>query len=167
MKSTLIILVCLGTGLAGCVGYPRYGRSQANVPRDVVPVMKGRTTEDFLRFGEIVSRYLGKPYQGNSRYQQGMDCSLFTQTVLREYAKVDPGRSTEEQFRQGREVPRTRLMPGDLVFFTTERDRVSHVGIYVGFNEFVHASSSQGVIISGLNESYWAQRYVAARRVIE
>jgi cell wall-associated NlpC family hydrolase len=97
----------------------------------------------------------------------GIDCSLFTQEVYREFAKVTLGRTVEDQLREGREVLRNRLLPGDLVFFTTERDRISHVGIYVGFNEFAHASSSEGVVITNMSDSYWAKRYETARRVVE
>ena len=69
--------------------------------------------------------------------------------------------------QQGTEVARSRLRFGDLVFFHTNRERVSHVGVYVGFNEFIHVSSSNGVTITNLSEKYWAQAYVGARRVLQ
>jgi cell wall-associated NlpC family hydrolase len=130
-------------------------------------VEKGRSTNDYLRLGMIISTRLGRPYSGSSRYLQGIDCSLFTQEVYREFAKITLGRTVEDQLREGKEVLRNRLLPGDLVFFTTERDRVSHVGIYVGFNQFAHASSTEGVILTEMNDSYWAKRYETARRIIE
>jgi cell wall-associated NlpC family hydrolase len=133
----------------------------------MVTAPKGRSTNDYLRLGLIISSRLGKPYSGSSRYMPGIDCSLFTQEVYREFAKVTLGRTVEDQLREGREVLRNRLLPGDLVFFTTERDRISHVGIYVGFNEFAHASSSEGVVITNMSDSYWAKRYETARRAVE
>lgn len=155
--------------MVGCIPYPRYGRSESNVPRErearETPTHKA--TDDYIRFGTLVSRYLGRPYKGGSSSRPGLDCSLFTQEIMRQYANIDIGRSVDDQRQQGRDVPRTRLTVGDLLFFVTERDRVSHVGIYVGNGEFVHASSSQGVMISALDDQYWAQRFSAARRVME
>ena len=163
------IVVCgiLALLLAACTPSPRYGRTESNTPRSMVTAPKGRSTNDYLRLGLIISSRLGKPYSGSSRYMPGIDCSLFTQEVYREFAKVTLGRTVEDQLREGREVLRNRLLPGDLVFFTTERDRISHVGIYVGFNEFAHASSSEGVVITNMSDSYWAKRYETARRVVE
>ena len=166
MRVFLAAALCCAL-IAACLPSPRYGRTESNTPRSGVTVEKGRSTNDYLRFGMIISTYLGKPYQGSSRYQPGIDCSLFTQEVYREYARITLGRTVEDQLREGREVLRNRLLPGDLLFFTTERDRVSHVGIYVGFNEFAHASSSEGVVLTDLSDPYWAKRYVSARRVTE
>jgi cell wall-associated NlpC family hydrolase len=151
--------------LVGCTPFPRYGVEQASTPRERGEETGGRSTDDFLKFGAVVQKYLGKPYAGRSRYQPGLDCSLFTQEVMREYLGVHLPRSAAEQYQRGTEVPRGRLEYGDLVFFMTERDRISHVGVYIGYNEFMHASSSQGVIVSALDEKYWSQRYVGARRI--
>lgn len=163
----ITVLACSSVLMVSCMPSPRYGRTESNTPRSMATVEPGRRTNDYLRFGLIISSYLGKPYRGKSQYQPGIDCSLFTQEVFREYAKVTLGRTVEDQLRTGKEVLRNRLMPCDLVFFSTERDRVSHVGIYVGHNQFAHASASEGVILSSMSEPYWAKRYVEARRVIE
>ncbi len=152
--------------LAACAPYARYSTTGTNSPREVIPDNDQPTTNDYLRFGSIVQQYIGRPYAGRSRYEPGLDCSLFTQEVMRDYAHKDIGRTAEDQFERGVDLPRNRLRPGDLVFFQTERARISHVGIYVGYNSFVHASSSQGIIISNLSEEYWAKRYIGAKRVI-
>jgi lipoprotein Spr len=116
----------------------------------------------------ILREYLGKPYRGQSRYDVGVDCSMFTRDVFRSYNRMELPRTAAEQFKAGRDVPHGRMMFGDLVFFRTERNnKITHVGIYVGDNEFIHASSSQGVIISGLSEKYWAKAYVAGRRILD
>lgn len=157
---SLILLV-----MVGCTPYPRYGVEEISTSREEREVATERGTNDFLKFGTIVQKHLGKPYAGHSRYQPGLDCSLFTQEVMREYLGVNLPRSAAEQFQRGIEVERRDLDFADLVFFMTERDKISHVGIYIGSNEFMHASSSQGVIISALDEKYWSQRYVGARRI--
>ncbi len=142
----------------------KYAPPEANRP-------KGRSDNfhlnDNLRLGWIIQGYLGRPYKRNSKYDPGMDCSEFTRAVFREYLKTDFPRTTDEQFSTGRQVSKSRLMFGDLVFFRTDGRGVSHVGIWVGYDEFVHASTSEGVIISSMDDEYWSQRYLGARRILE
>ncbi len=108
-------------------------------------------------------RFLGSPYVFGGTTASGFDCSGFVQHV---FAMLGIGlpRTADAQYDTGRPAvggPR----PGDLVFFDTYGG-VSHVGIYLGRGEFVHASSSRGVMVSHLSESYWASRYVGAKRLI-
>jgi len=108
-------------------------------------------------------RFLGVPYVFGGTTASGFDCSGFVQHV---FALLGIGlpRTADAQYDVGRPAvggPR----PGDLVFFDTYGG-VSHVGIYLGRGKFVHASSSRGVTVSRLAESYWASRYVGARRLI-
>ncbi len=152
--------------LAGCASYPRYRSGGPERPVQVLHPDTSITTNDYLRLGLILREYLGKPYQGVSRYVEGIDCSLFTRDVFEKFDNVDLPRTVDGQYQTGREISRHRLLYGDLVFFKTEPYRVSHVGIYVGYNQFVHASSTQGVIISGMDEKYWSERYAGARRVL-
>ena len=163
----LTCIALLATALVGCTPSPRFTPHASTTPREMNETADWRRTEDYLNFGMLVQKYLGKPYAGNSRYQPGIDCSLFTQEVMREYATIMLPRTADEQYREGIEISRRNMLYGDLVFFETERGRVSHVGIYIGFGEFIHSSTSQGVIISALNEAYWAKRFVGARRVLK
>jgi len=108
-------------------------------------------------------RFLGVPYAFGGTTSAGFDCSGFVQHV---FAMLGIGlpRTADAQYDVGRPAvggPRV----GDLVFFDTYGG-VSHVGIYLGRGEFVHASSSHGVEVSRLSESYWAARYVGAKRLI-
>ncbi|KFX07021.1 membrane protein [Pectobacterium betavasculorum] len=100
---------------------------------------------------------------GDSR--RGIDCSAFVQRTFREQFGMDLPRSTYEQQEMGQQIQRNKLRVGDLVLFragSTGR----HVGIYLGNDQFVHASTSSGVIISKMTENYWNKRYQEGRRVL-
>ncbi|MCL6328795.1 bifunctional murein DD-endopeptidase/murein LD-carboxypeptidase [Pectobacterium carotovorum subsp. carotovorum] len=100
---------------------------------------------------------------GDSR--RGIDCSAFVQRTFREQFGMDLPRSTYEQQEMGQQIQRSKLRVGDLVLFragSTGR----HVGIYLGNDQFVHASTSSGVIISKMTEDYWNKRYQEGRRVL-
>jgi len=152
--------------LAGCAPYPRYRAGGAERPAQVIHADSTYTTNDYIRLGMILQKHLGKPYQGASAFVPGVDCSLFAREVFKEFDDIDLPRTVKEQYRTGRELPRSRLTYGDLVFFNTERDRVSHVGVYVGYNQFIHATTSRGVIISSMDEKYWTERYAGAQRIL-
>ncbi len=108
-------------------------------------------------------RFLGVPYVFGGTTTSGFDCSGFVQHVFGMLGVAVP-RTADAQYDAGKRAvggPHA----GDLVFFDTYGG-VSHVGIYLGGGKFVHASSSHGVMVSRLSESYWAARYVGAKRLI-
>ncbi|TYQ15681.1 UNVERIFIED_CONTAM: cell wall-associated NlpC family hydrolase [Acetivibrio alkalicellulosi] len=96
----------------------------------------------------------------------GFDCSGYTHYVLFRNGIIIP-RVSRDQYDAGTWVQRNQLRFGDLVFFTTIAPGPSHVGFYLGNNNFIHASSGAGrVIISSLNNPYYSQRYIGSKRVI-
>jgi cell wall-associated NlpC family hydrolase len=108
----------------------------------------------------------GTPYRNGGADPSGFDCSGFVQYVFAQHGVKVP-RKVTDQFHAGKNVPESQLEPGDLVFFTTVAPGASHVGIALGGDEFVHAPSSAGdVRVEHLSASYWAARFVGARRVI-
>ncbi|MCK9210590.1 MAG: NlpC/P60 family protein [Ignavibacteriaceae bacterium] len=112
---------------------------------------------------EII-RWLNTPYKYGGNTRHGIDCSAFTQTVFKNSLNVSLLRSAREQFTQGEDVEELKF--GDLVFFNTRsRVRPGHVGIYLGDKIFAHSSSKLGVIVSSLEEGYYAERFMGGRRL--
>ncbi|CEN88269.1 C40 family peptidase [Paraclostridium sordellii] len=115
----------------------------------------------------LAKQQLGKPYVWGAEGPSSFDCSGFTQYVFKNAAGKNLPRVSKEQSKFGQSVNKSNLQKGDLIFFDTDKDGVvNHVGIYMGNNEFIHASSGgKKVIISQLN-SYYNSVYTNARRVL-
>ena len=117
------------------------------------------------RAADAAFQYYGKPYKyGGQTPATGFDCSGLISYVFAEQGKKLP-RTADLQYKTGKIVAVKDLQIGDLVFFTTDEPGPSHVGIFVGQNRFIHASSSRGVMVSSLSDIYWKPRYLGARRV--
>jgi hypothetical protein len=162
-----VALLCLLLLAVGCAGYPRYTEHRSITPEEQASSQGVLTTDECIEFGLILRKYLGKPYKGNSKYQQGMDCSGFTSTVFKEFNGTILPRTAADQAKTGDEVHVRRLQYADLVFFRIERGKISHVGIFIGGGEFIHASESRGVVIDNMSNEYWADRFAGARRVLK
>lgn len=123
----------------------------------------GRGDMGFIA-ARTAERFVGIPYQwGGSNVVDGMDCSGFVRAVYN-LCGVNIPRTSGEQFRVGRSVGRADLVDGDLVFFGTSEERISHVGIYVGKNQFVHAPRrGEDIKISSMDSGY-SKKYIGARR---
>jgi len=115
-----------------------------------------------------VIKYLDTPYKYGGNTGKGIDCSAFTMQVYKNSLDIQLPRSTREQYQLGDRISKDGLKFGDLVFFNTRRrSNPGHVGIYIGENQFVHASRKLGVTVSSLDEAYYKKRYISARRVDE
>lgn len=107
--------------------------------------------------------FLGRPYKWSGMGNNGFDCSGLITRVFAALGRFLPHTSFG-QYLVGAPVPRGELAPGDLVFFHTYTAGASHVGIYIGGSQFIHASYSRGVAVSSIEEPYFRARYLGARR---
>jgi len=161
-RSTLVVLFAL---LAACAGKPPTPPI-AEAPS--TPHAMPGIAEDVL-FSAL--GLVGTPYRwGGNTPDSGFDCSGLIGYVYRGAAGIDLPRTTQEMSNlRGPNVRRHALQPGDLVFFATNGGRrVSHAGIYVGQDRFVHAPSSGGTVrVDSLTASYWQKSYLGAKRVLD
>jgi cell wall-associated NlpC family hydrolase len=112
---------------------------------------------------QFIENWWGTPYRIGGSTQRGIDCSAFVQTLLSAIYNLQVPRIAKEQRMNCKKISRNELQEGDLVFFNT-KGGVSHVGVYLCNNKFVHASTSGGVMISDLDEVYWNNRFISAGR---
>ncbi len=117
------------------------------------------------KMDSVIDRTIGVTYKTGGTTTNGFDCSGFTRYVFLKLGLTLPHQSGS-QYKMGTAVSKSQMRPGDLVFFNTFGKGVSHVGIFVGGGKFAHASSSRGVTVSSLSESYYANRYIGAKRVM-
>lgn len=111
--------------------------------------------------------YIGVPYAFGGATPKAFDCSGYLQYVFAKNG-INIPRTADEQYKLGlRTSSSKQLVPGDLVFFTTYEPGASHCGIYLGNNEFIHASSSKGVRVDALSDSYWAPRYLGGKHIVK
>jgi cell wall-associated NlpC family hydrolase len=113
---------------------------------------------------EKMDEWYGTRYRLGGTTKKGIDCSAFVQSVFIGAYAISLPRTAREQYKASRRISRTDLQEGDLLFFNTTGG-VSHVGIYLQNNKFIHASASQGVTISDLFDPYYLKRFIGAGRV--
>ncbi|MGV0998788.1 MAG: C40 family peptidase [Fluviibacter sp.] len=111
--------------------------------------------------------FVGVPYRrGGNTVESGLDCSGFTRLVFLDSNGIDLPRTAAEQSQMGTRVSMEELKPGDLVFFNTMRRANSHVGIYLGNDQFVHAPKPGAEIrVENMHQAYWVNKYNGARRL--
>lgn len=120
--------------------------------------------EDFIA---TAKKFKGVKYMWGGVSANGLDCSGLTYICAR-INGVNLPRDSKDQFKVGKKVEKSEIQPGDLVFFSTNEDLkdISHVGIYMGNNEFIHAAKGKGhVLISSIEDSYYQKRLAGARRL--
>ena len=113
---------------------------------------------------DYAKKFVGVPYRYGGNDRNGLDCSGLVCRVYLDVARFKLPRNSAEQGEFCRQIHRSKLRAGDLLFFSG-KGRVNHVGIYIGNGKMVHASSSRGVIISSIDDDYWGPRLHHCGRV--
>ena len=139
------------------------------VPKDLVFWEESNSSSQTVRYRlvKMARTFLGLPYRwGGMSERRGVDCSGLVK-VLFAKLHVELPRSSREQIQSGKEISLDQLETGDLVFFSTHGEIPTHVGVYLGNDQFLHAEQKAGrVIITNLKDPWYVKRFLGARRVI-
>jgi hypothetical protein len=114
---------------------------------------------------DAIQSWIGTPYRYGGTTKAGIDCSGFVGNIYQEVYNKKLQRVANDMQQDCTLISRSELKEGDLVFFTNSKGRVSHVGIYLKNDIFAHSSTSRGVIISRLGDSYWSKHFYKGGRV--
>jgi cell wall-associated NlpC family hydrolase len=189
MRYATLLFTCVMLLLAGCASRsPVAPESMTDAPAairakqktsvaDTAPDLQSQQEMDAL-VAEVMSEapplrvsleaqhedWKGVPYRYGGLSPRGVDCSGFVYLTFLSRLGMEVPRTTTELLQSGEKVKRDEIQVGDLVFFRTGPGN-RHVGIYMGNGDFLHASSSQGVMTSSLSNPYWHRRYWQARRL--
>ncbi|MFZ1731244.1 MAG: NlpC/P60 family protein [Bacteroidota bacterium] len=160
----LIALMGACSSLVETAGTSKNGGRSGSISRPALPddLSAGRravVTESY--------NWLGTPYRYAGNTKRGVDCSGMVNAVYKKFSLALPRRASE-LYHKGRAVTRGNLTPADLVFFANTAGKgITHVGIYIGEDRFIHASTRAGVIISSLDDEYYSRHYAGARMIIK
>lgn len=133
------------------------------------PPLHGRLTDPIAVVASLndqLQNWRGAPYRYGGMSRRGVDCSGFVLLTMRDKFNLPLPRETRQQAEAGTRINKNDLLPGDLVFFKTGAgENGLHVGIYTTNNQFIHASTSRGVMRSSLDSPWWRKYFWQARRI--
>lgn len=158
---TMSVLSC-GTSkkVSGNVDYHELARAAIRLGFDI------DEDDDWPLMIEAAS-WIGVPYKYGGDDKRGVDCSGLTYNIYSKVYGIRLSRRSSEQYKKDvRRVPKSDLISGDLVFFSTGNgEKVTHVGIYLKDDKFIHSSSSKGVVINNLEQNYYKRNFVSGGKV--
>nr|WP_261883065.1 NlpC/P60 family protein [Vibrio pelagius] len=154
-----VILIFVVLGVLGCSSSPDFNAPRLN--NQTLSPQEKQTTQAYM---SVYKEWQGVPYRFGGSSYNGVDCSAFVQIAVLTATQQALPRTTLDQSKQGVEIAYEQAKSGDLVFFKTS-PKVRHVGVYLGNKQFLHASTSKGVIISRLDNPYWASSFWHFRRL--
>ncbi|MDE1190916.1 MAG: NlpC/P60 family protein [Arachidicoccus sp.] len=119
-----------------------------------------------LSLFELIDDWYGAPYAIGGNSKDGIDCSGFSKMLVNNIYSEEIPRTSQQQYDACRHIKKDKLIEGDLVFFHTYGGgNITHVGVFLQNNKFVHASSSKGVMISDLDDEYWRKAFRGGGRI--
>jgi cell wall-associated NlpC family hydrolase len=152
---TAFVSLIIGLSFLACSGPVR--RSEI-IPRPLPKKVANSLIKE-------LSKHLGEPYRFGGTTPSGWDCSGFVSIMFDRAAKIELPRASYEMYATVSRIPLQYGRPGDLVFFNINSAKPSHVGIYLGNEEFIHVSCSEGVIKSSLLDKYYEKHFIGIGRI--
>ncbi|MFZ5645839.1 MAG: NlpC/P60 family protein [Bacillota bacterium] len=138
------------------------GNVQSGAERPAPQVSRGTSRVDDII--DYAKTFIGVPYRSGGQSPKGFDCSGYVQYVFKNFGMKLP-HNAGEQFYMGTRIKNDEAKPGDIVAFKAGK-AISHNGIYIGGDRFIHSSSSRGVMISSIHDTYWAKRFLGYSRIL-
>lgn len=170
MKAILQNILLASTALLfSCTPLVRFASNTVNTQQQQTNTTKSASKQTCVDEDKLVrnaERWIGVPYQYGGINENGIDCSAFVQNVY-SYCGISVPRTAAEQYDFSQKLGRTDYEVGDLVFFQKNSNQISHVGIVVGKNEVIHASTSRGVVREKLDTGYLSSMLVGFGRVCQ
>lgn len=159
------------------LGTINHNRAKAGADTKNLPAIEGSGLASILatlpaalsngNLASFIADWYGTRYRYGGTSRTGIDCSAFVQKLYESVFGISLVRTAIQQAQNSCELcTNDDLREGDLVFFKTQGNRISHVGVYLMNKFFVHSASSKGVMISNLDDKYWKPRYAGAGRVL-
>lgn len=142
----------------------RSNRSSSSTPVPTGKCGVELTSKDNKALYGAIDNWFGTPYSYGGCTKDGVDCSCFVGHIFKEAYGITLKRTASDMTKDVSLISRSQLREGDLVFFTNSNGKVSHVGIYLKEDMFVHSSTSRGVSISTLSNSYWNSHFYKGGR---
>ncbi len=160
MKNLFLAFIFMTLLLTGCGGNQEIRKSYEYIQ----PVNLSSSSSVKRRLYSQYKKWKDVKYKLGGLSKRGIDCSGFVYITYKDRFGIKLPRTTALQSRTGSRVSKSRLRAGDLVFFRTS-SKVRHVGIYLEDGNFMHASTSRGVMISSLRNTYWSKKYWKSVRI--
>lgn len=160
MMLRIFLLLILSSLLLACGHSPKQ-----NEPTKVTRAQTPKSTSEGQKIANLAKTLLGSPYKYGGASPKGFDCSGLVY-YTHEKLGIRTPRTSFQQYKRAKNIKLSQLNSGDLVFFTLNKKSISHVGIYIGKGQFVHApQSGKRVAINHLNDDYWRSRIVSGGRL--
>lgn len=161
---TYLLVLFYILNISGCGGQKKVTYVPSKNPIPLSSAIQSSESITAKLNGQYV-KWRGTRYKSGGVTRNGLDCSAFVQITYQDLFNTKLPRTVKEQSFHGQEISRSKLMPGDLVFFKTGLVQ-RHVGIYVGNGSFMHVSASKGLMVSKLETDYWSGRYWKGQRLL-
>lgn len=168
------ILLFLAVSISSCRSHKdnATNNSNTNVPKSKKVKEKYATLLNVdeskienVKLYSFIDEWYGVPYKYGGKNKSGIDCSNFTATLYSNiYSKTLSG-SSSSIFEQCKIISKNNLEEGDLVFFKIDGDKISHIGVYLQNNKFVHATTKKGVMVDDLDQAYYKKYFYKAGRI--